>query len=102
MTPTPNANLRQTPNRDRQAVERSCPRWVLGLWASDRGAVFAQWRGCVPDALSRSEEPRDRDQLTTIMIHRRDGLSARRRIRIVASHGAPRERRFEQRRAVVF
>ena len=99
---TPTANLRKTPKKSRQAVERSCPRWVLGLWASDRGAVFAQWRGCVPDALSRSEEPRDREQLTTILIHRRDGLSARRRIRIVASHGAPRERRFEQRRAVVF
>ena len=33
------ANLRQTTptNRARQSVERSCPRWVLGLWASDRG-----------------------------------------------------------------
>ena len=56
--------------------------------------------------LPLSEEPRDREQqlATTTLIHRRDGLSARRRrrIRTVASHGAPRERRFEQRRAVVF
>ena len=60
-------------------------------------------RICVPDALLRSEEePRDRKQLATTLVHRRDGLSARRRIRIVASHGEPREWRFEQRRAVVF
>ena len=53
-------------------------------------------------ALGGAAQSRSAHRNTAIMIHRRDGLSARRRIRIVASHGAPRERRFEQRRAVVF
>ena len=79
-----------------------CPRLVLGVWALDQGAVFALWRGCLPGALSRSQEPRDREQLTTTLIHRCNGLSARRRIRVVASHDAPREWCFEQRRAAVF
>ena len=67
----------------------------------DRGAVFAQWRGCLPGALSRSQEPRDREQPTTTLIHRCNGLSARGWIRVVASHGTPREWCFEQRRATV-
>jgi hypothetical protein len=77
---------------------------VLAVWALDRGAVFAQWRGCLPGALSRSQEPRDREKSTTTLIRRcnGNGLSARRRIRVVASHGAPREWCFEQRRAAVF
>ena len=88
--------------RDKQ-LSALCPRLVLGVWALDRGAVFAQWRGCLPGALSRSQEPRDREQLTTTtLIHRCNGLSARRWIRDVASHGAPREWCFEQRRAAVF
>ena len=70
-----------------------CPRLVLGVWwALDRGAVFAQWRGCLSGAFfSRSQEPRDREQPTTkTLIRRCNGLSsARRRIRVVASHGAP-------------
>ena len=90
-----------TPTRDKQ-LSALCPRLVLGVWALDRGAIFAQWRGCLPGALSRSQEPRNREQLTTTLIHRCKGLSARRRIRIMASHGAPREWCFEQRRAAVF
>ena len=44
-----------------------CPRLLLGVWAVDRGAVFAQWRGCLPGALSRSQEPCDREQPTTTL-----------------------------------
>ena len=72
----------------------------LGAWATDRCAVFAQRRECVLNAPSQSQEPRDEEHATTTLIQCRDGLSARHRIRVVASHGSPREWNLGQGRAV--
>ena len=79
---------------------RRCQPCFLGAWATDRHAVFVQRRECVLNAPSQSQEPRDGEHATTTLIQCRDGLSARHRIIVVASHGSPRKWCLGQGRAV--